>query len=328
MYSRHLGRSGLNVSAITLGLMVRDCRPGDAFESVRRTVLRAIDLGVTTIDLATGYGGGAVERAMGDILRTDLRARRADLILATKAGWADGSRRTLVDSLERSLSHLGVDHVDLYSHHAADAHTPIEETVDALVSLVRQGKTRYVGISNYSLADTVRIAPLFTQAGVPCVAHQCNYNLLNRWIEDGLLHAMPALGMSAMIFSAVNQGLLSDASVDGPRAGSRAERSLAGLVAGVPTGEPAYGKYPSDDVRAHVLKVLRDLRDVARERGQTLAQLAVTWVLRHPQVASSLVGVSSPEQVEEAAIATTQPALSDEERARINAILPPRFGML
>ena len=328
MFSRRLGRSGLNASAITLGLMVRDCRAGDAFESVRKTVLRAIELGVTTIDLATGYGGGAVERAMGDILRADLASRRGEIVLATKAGWADGSRRTLTDSLERSLKQLGVDHVDLYSHHAADANTPPEETVDALVSLVRQGKTRYVGVSNYSLAETVRVAPLFAQAGVPCVAHQCNYNMLNRWVEDGLLAALPALGMSAMVFSAVNQGLLSDASVDGPRAGSRAERSLAALVAGVPTGEPAYGKYPPGDARSHVLSMLRQLCDLARERGQTLAQLAVTWVLRHPQVASSLVGVSSPEQVEEAAIATTQPALSDEERARINAILPPRFGMM
>jgi L-glyceraldehyde 3-phosphate reductase len=328
MELRTCGKSGLRVSAITLGLMVRDCAPGAAFESVRATIRRAVELGVNTIDLATGYGGGAVERAVGEVLRRDFAGRRGGLILATKAGWADGSRKTLTESLEKSLLQLGVEYVDVYYHHAPDASTPISETAAALDDLVRQGKTRYVGVSNYSLAETIAIIAEFRRLGTPCALHQCNYNLLNRWVEDGLLQGLPALGMSAAVFSVVNQGVLSDATLTGLRPGSRAERSLHALVEGVPTGEPAYGRYAAGDVRAQVMATLRELSEIARERGQTLSQLAVAWALRHPQVATALIGASSPAQIEEAATAAGQPPLTQEERVRIARSLPPRWGMI
>lgn len=327
MTPRRLGKHGPFIAPITLGLMVRNCAPGDAFESVRRTVLSAVDLGITSIDLATGYGGGAVELAFGKILSGDLRHRRDSLFIATKAGWADGSRKTLTESLERSLTQLGVDQVDLYYHHAPDDKTPFDETVAAMESLVRGGKTRFVGISNYSLDQTLRIAPLFRAAGVPLVAHQCNYNMLNRWVEDGLLAALPALGMSANIFSALNQGLISDASVAGPRPGSRAAKSLDALINGVPTGEPAYGKYPAGDVKSHIFSMLRSLQQIARERGQSLEQLALAWTLRHDSVATTLVGLSNVEQAGSAAATLNNLEFNDDHRARISAILPPRFGM-
>jgi L-glyceraldehyde 3-phosphate reductase len=328
--SRTFGVSGLKVPPVSLGLMVRDCSPGPEFESVRQTILRAVELGLTSIDLATGYGGGAVETAVGAVLKSDLSARRDQLVLATKAGWADGSRKTLVQSLERSLRQLGVESVDLYYHHAPDPTTPPEETVAAMEQLVRQGKTLYAGISNYSLAESIRIGFLFKQAGVACVAHQCNYNLLNRWVEDGLLDALPALGMGAAVFTAVAQGLLSDATAEAgrPRAGSRAEKTLDAIAAGVPEGERAYGVYPrGTDVRSHVMETAKRLHGIARRRGQSLEQLAIAWTLRHPAVTTAIVGCSSPEQVEAAHGAMSGPPLSKEDLADVANVIPPRPGM-
>jgi L-glyceraldehyde 3-phosphate reductase len=327
MQTRSCGNSGLKVSAISLGLMVRDCTPGDPFESVRQTVLRAFDKGITSIDLATGYGGGAVELALGKILSNDLVNHREKLVLATKAGWADGSRKTLTQSLDRSLGQLGVDYVDIYYHHAPDEHTPLEETAAALDSLVRCGKTLYVGVSNYSLEQTIRISQCFRALRTPCVLHQCNYNMLNRWVEDGLLTALPALDMSAAVFFAVNQGLLSDAALAGPREGSRASKALHTLETGVPTGEPAYGKYPEGDVKRHVMAMLARLHAIAKRRGQTLSQMALSWVLRHTNVATALVGMSSPEQVDANAAAADNLAFTPEELRQIADILPPRWGM-
>jgi len=328
MQYRECGTSGLTMSALTLGLMVRDCAPGEAFESVRRTVLRAVDHGITAIDLATGYGGGAVEQAVGAILRSDLAAHRDRLVLATKGGWGDGTRAGLTASIDRSLSQLGVECVDVYYHHAPDPNTPPEETAAVLASFVQAGKARFVGISNYSLAETIRIAGALQRLGTPALLHQCNYNLLNRWVEDGLLAALPALGMCAAVFSVLNQGVLSDATLAGPAPGSRAEKSLAALIDGIGTGEPAYGRYAAGDAAPQVLQLLSELSIIARERGQTLAQLALTWVLRHASVATALVGLSSPAQVDAAVAALDAPELTAEERRRIARLLPPRWGML
>jgi L-glyceraldehyde 3-phosphate reductase len=325
MEYRRCGNSGLQVSAITLGLMVRDCTPGEPFESVRQTVLHALDRGITSIDLATGYGGGSVEQAVGKILRDDIGTRRDGLVLATKAGWADGSRKTLISSLERSLRQLGIDYVDLFYHHAPDPQTPLEETVSALDSLVRQGKALYVGISNYSAAETERIVPLLRQAGTPCVLHQANYNMLNRWVEDELLDTLPRHGMGAAVFSALAQGLLSGRSLDGPATRSRAAGTLNAMVAGVESGERAYGKYPTSDVESHVRSMLQELTAIARERGQTLSQLAVAWVLRHSVVSTVIVGTSNVKQLEDTIGAVDDLAFTPEELKRIEAIIPPRF---
>lgn len=324
MQTRRCGERGPELSVLTLGLMVRDCRPGPAFESVRQTILRAVERGITSIDLATGYGGGAVEQAFGRVLRDDLRSHRDQLVIATKAGWADGTRKTLAAAMERSLEQIGVDTVDIFYHHAPDASTPVAETAGVLDELVRQGKTRFVGVSNYSPEETARIVAEFDKLGTPCVVHQPNYNMLNRWVEDGLLDTLRRAGMGSVVFSPVSQGLLSDASATGPRPGSRAEGTLRAIVSGVATGERAYGVYPAGDVQAHVFDMLRRLQAIARRRGQTLAQLALTWALRDPRVSSALVGMSSVEQVEENVAATRRLELSSEEATEIEAILPPR----
>lgn len=324
MQYRRCGNSELSLSAITLGLMVRDCTPGEPFESVRRTVLEAVDAGITSIDLAVGYGGGTVELAMGQILRENLSSRRDQLVLATKAGWADGSRQTLTDSLDRSLRQLGVDYVDLYYHHAPDPNTPLEETVGALDDLVRAGKTRYAGISNYSAGETRSIAKLFQQAGTPFVIHQANYNMLNRWVEDELLDTLAELGMGAAIFSSLAQGLLSDKSVGGPAPDTRAAGTLQAMVSGVAEGEPAYGRYPEGDVEQHILHMLRELSGIAQERGQTLSQLAVAWVLRNPVVSTVIVGTSDVEQLCDTIGATKNLDFTEDELQHIEAIIPPR----
>jgi L-glyceraldehyde 3-phosphate reductase len=319
----------LNLSPITLGLMTRDCSPRAGFDSVRQTILRAVDRGITSIDLATGYGGGAVETAFGKVLRSDLEAHRKNLVVATKGAWAEGSERAIVDTLDKSLHQLGVDHVDLFYHHAPDANTPPEVTAAAMAKLVRDGKTRHVGISNYSVAQTIRMVAALREAGVACVAHQANYNMLNRWVEDGLIQALEGLDMSLIAYSTVAMGLLSDACADnGPREGSRASKMLAGMLAGLAEGEPAYGKYPEGvNPRAHILSMLRSLRAIAQERRQTLAQLAIAWTLRHPQVATALVGMSNIDQVDAGIETTEHLDFSDAERARIASILPPRWGL-
>ncbi|OGV62252.1 MAG: hypothetical protein A2498_00290 [Lentisphaerae bacterium RIFOXYC12_FULL_60_16] len=325
MIFRQTGITGPTLPVLTLGLMVRDCRPGAPYDSVRKTVLAAVEAGITSVDLATGYGGGAVETAFGAILRQDLSRHRSTLFLATKAGWGDGSPRTLSDSLDRSLRQLGVDHVDLYYHHAPDANTPFEVTADALASLVRQGKTRYVGLSNYSTEQTIRMAGLLHATGAPCILHQANYNPLNRWVEDSLLKTLPGFNMGMAVFSALNQGLLSNRSIPTPRAGSRAEKAWQALVSGVQTGEPAYGRYPAGaDVREHILRMLSRLRAIADGRGQTLEQMVLAWILRHPQVTTVLVGLSEPEQVPAVAGALNQPAFTADELRQIESILPPR----
>jgi len=325
MQYRPCGNSDLTLSVITLGLMVRDCTPGAPYESVKRTVLEAVDAGITSIDFATGYGGGTVELAMGQILREGLSARRDELVIATKAGWADGTRQTLTESLDRSLQQLGLDYVDLFYHHAPDANTSLEETVGALDDLVRAGKTRTVGISNYSPAETRAIATLFQEAGTPFVAHQCNYNMLNRWVEDELLDTLTEFGLGAAIFASLGQGVLTEKSIGGPAAGSRAAGTFQAMISGAATGEPAYGRYPEGDVEAHILHMLRGLAGIASERGQTLSQSAVAWVLRQPAVSTVIVGTSDVEQMRDTIGATERLDFSAEELARIEAIIPERM---
>lgn len=321
---RRCGNSGLQVSALTLGLMIRDCSPGEPFQSVRQTVLAALDKGITSIDLATGYGGGSVEVAVGRLLRDDLATRRDELVIASKAGWADGSRKTIVSSLERTLKQLGLDYVDVFYHHAPDHETPIEETVGAFELLVRQGKMLYPGISNYSASETKQIAPLFKEAGMPLVLHQANYHMLNRWVEDELLDALPRHGMGAAIFAALGQGLLSDRSLQGPIAQRRAAATFKAMVAGVGSGEPAYGKFPPGDAAEHIYAILHRLAGIATQRGQTLSQLAISWVLRHSSVSTVVVGTSSIDQLNDSVGALENLEFSSGELKEILAIIPPR----
>jgi L-glyceraldehyde 3-phosphate reductase len=291
---RRVGSSGLLLPAISLGLWYNfgDNRPFD----VQRTILRhAFDRGITHFDLANNYGPpyGSAEENFGRMLRRDFKPYRNELIISTKAGWDMwpgpygqlGGRAYLLASLDESLDRLGLDYVDIFYSHRIDAHTPLEETVGALDTAVRAGKARYVGISSYSAAKTAEAATIARRLGTPLVIHQPSYSLLNRWIEGGLTDALAEAGMGAIAFTALAQGLLTDRYLqqparDVPRATTR------------PT-------FDDELVTDQVLTQLRGLADIAQRRGQTLAQLALAWVLRDPAVASTLIGASSVAQLDE-----------------------------
>ena len=291
---RRVGSSGLLLPAISLGLWYNfgDNRPFD----VQREVLRhAFDRGITHFDLANNYGPpyGSAEENFGRMLRRDFKPYRNELIISTKAGWDMwpgpygqlGGRAYMLASLDESLDRLGLDHVDIFYSHRVDPHTPLEETMGALDTAVRAGKTRYVGISSYSPAKTSEAAAIARDLGTPLVIHQPSYSLLNRWIEDDLTAELTKAGMGAIAFTALAQGLLTDRYLQRPA--GEIERA---------TGRPTF-----DDglVTDEVLDRLRGLAGIAERRGQSLAQLALAWVLRDPTVASTLIGASSVAQLDE-----------------------------
>lgn len=291
---RRVGASGLLLPAISLGLWYNfgDNRPFD----VQRQVLRhAFDRGITHFDLANNYGPpyGSAEENFGRMLRRDFKPYRNELIVSTKAGWDMwpgpygqlGGRTYLLASLDESLDRLGLDYVDIFYSHRIDAKTPMEETVGALDSAVRAGKTRYVGISSYSAEKTSEAAAIAKRLGTPLVIHQPSYSLLNRWVEGGLTSALADAGMGAIAFTVLAQGLLTDRYLTRPAA--EIDRA---------TARPSF-----DDARVteEVRERLTGLAAIAQRRGQSLAQLALAWVLRDPTVASALVGASSVEQLDE-----------------------------
>ena len=294
MVFRRVGKSGLMLPAISLGLWYNfgDNRPFD----VQREVLHhAFDKGITHFDLANNYGPpyGAAEENVGRMMRTDFRPYRHELILSTKAGWDMwpgpqgqlGSRNHLLSSLDGSLSRLSVDYVDIFYSHRFDPVTPLEETVGALASAVQSGKARYVGISSYSAGHTAQAKAIADRAGISLVIHQPSYNLLNRWIEGGLTDQLRKTGMGAIGFTALAQGLLTDRyaaqeTIDIDRATHRPTLTSSTVT---------------EDMRTK----LRGLKAIADERGQSLAQMAIAWVLRDPVVASTLIGASSVAQLDE-----------------------------
>ena len=286
------GRSGLQLPAISLGLW-NNFGYDHPFETGRAIVRRAFDLGITHFDLANNYGPpyGSAEENFGRMLALDLAPYRDELAISTKAGydmWPGpygewGSRKYLLASLDQSLSRMGLDYVDLFYSHRFDPETPLEETMGALDAAVRQGKALYVGISSYSAEKTREAAEILRELGTPCVIHQPSYSMLNRWIEPELLDTVGDLGIGCIVFSPLAQGMLSDKYLDGIPEGSRASRSA--------TLSP-------DLLTPEVLEKIRSLNEIARLRGQTLAQMAVAWVLRDPRVTSALVGASSVEQLE------------------------------
>jgi len=286
------GRSGLQLPAISLGLW-NNFGYDHPFETGRAIVRRAFDLGITHFDLANNYGPpyGSAEQNFGRMLALDLAPYRDELAISTKDGydmWPGpygewGSRKYLLASLDQSLSRMGLDYVDLFYSHRFDPETPLEETMGALDAAVRQGKALYVGISSYSAEKTREAAEILRELGTPCVIHQPSYSMLNRWIEPELLDTVGDLGIGCIVFSPLAQGMLSDKYLDGIPEGSRASRSA--------TLSP-------DLLTPEVLEKIRSLNEIARLRGQTLAQMAVAWVLRDPRVTSALVGASSVEQLE------------------------------
>ncbi|WP_447005330.1 L-glyceraldehyde 3-phosphate reductase [Saccharothrix isguenensis] len=312
MTYRRTGRSGLVLPAVSLGLWHNfgDDRP---YASGRAIVRRAFDLGITHFDLANNYGPpyGSAEVNFGRMVADDLRPYRDELVISTKAGydmWPGpygewGSRKYLLASLDQSLSRLGLDYVDIFYSHRFDPDTPLEETVGALVSAVQQGKALYVGISSYSATKTREAAELLRTAGVPLLIHQPSYSMLNRWIENELLDALGGLGVGCIAFSPLAQGMLTDKYLHGVPEGSRATQ----------------GKSLSEDLLSEAnLAHVRALDEIASSRGQSLAQLALTWALRDERVTSVLIGASSVEQLDANVAALDGPPLTDDELERID----------
>jgi L-glyceraldehyde 3-phosphate reductase len=310
-YNR-IGRSGLKLPALSLGLW-HNFGHDRPLDTQRAIVRRAFDLGITHFDLANNYGppAGSAEENFGRLLATDLKPYRDELIVSSKAGyhmWNGpygewGSRKNLISSLDQSLGRLGLDYVDIFYSHRPDPETPIEETMGALATIVRQGKALYAGISNYSPEQTQAAAAALAAEGVPLTIHQPRYSMFDRHIEDGLFPVLDEVGASAIVFSPLAQGLLTD-------------RYLSGDV---PAGSRAATSHflSPDRISEEYLERARALNAVALERGQSLAQLALSWVLRVPQVASALIGASSVAQLEQNVAALDAPPLTDEEIARI-----------
>ena len=293
MTYRRVGRSGLKLPVVALGLW-HNFGHDRPLETGRAIVRRAFDLGITHFDLANNYGVpyGSAEENFGRMLATDLRGHRDELVISTKAGydmWPGpygewGSRKYLLASLDQSLGRMGLDYVDIFYSHRVDSDTPLEETMGALASAVHQGKALYVGISSYSAERSRKAAAILREMGVPLLIHQPSYSLLNRWIEADLLDALADLGAGCIVFSPLAQGLLSDRYLGGVPAGSRASRS---------------GSFSQELLTDETLAKVRALDQVARRRGQSLAQMAIAWTLRDPRVTSSLIGASSVEQLEQ-----------------------------
>ena len=306
------GRSGLQLPAVSLGLWHNfgHDRPLDTIRAIAR---RAFDLGITHFDLANNYGPpyGSAEENFGRLLRDDFAPYRDELIVSSKAGydmWPGpygewGSRKYLLASLDQSLERLGLEYVDIFYSHRFDPETPLEETMGALDSAVRQGKALYVGISSYSAEKTAEAAAILRDLGTPLLIHQPSYSMLNRWIEDGLLDTLGELGVGCITFSPLAQGMLTDRYLDGIPEGSRASRPSS---------------LSPDLLTEQMLAKIRALNDISARRGQTLAQLALAWTLRDPRVTSTLVGASSVAQLEANVGALDNLELSDEELAVID----------
>ncbi|MFT7841826.1 L-glyceraldehyde 3-phosphate reductase [Saccharothrix sp. BKS2] len=307
---RRSGRSGLKLPAVSLGLW-HNFGHDKALDGQRAILRRAFDLGVTHFDLANNYGPppGSAEENFGRIFARDFRPYRDEILVSTKAGylmWEGpygewGSRKYLVGSLDRSLERLGLDHVDVFYHHRPDPDTPIEETMGALDHVVRSGKALYVGVSNYSAEQTREAARVLRELGTPLLIHQPSYSMVNRWVEDGLLDVLEEEGVGSIAFSPLAQGVLTDRYLGGIPEGSRAAGSSPFLSAG--------------NLDEATLARVRALDGIARGRGQTLAQMAIAWVLR--SVTSALVGASSVGQLEDNVAATANLSFDEAELAEI-----------
>jgi L-glyceraldehyde 3-phosphate reductase len=317
MSYRRTGRSGLKLPALSLGLW-QNFGPDRPAEKQRAILRRAFDLGVTHFDLANNYGppAGAAESALGEALKADFAAYRDELIISTKAGYLmwpgpygeRGSRKYMLASLDQSLTRMGLEYVDIFYSHRYDPETPLEETMGALHSAVQQGKALYVGISNYPAEQTREAARILDGLGTPLLIHQPRYSMLDRCPEDeGLLDALDELQVGSIVYSPLEQGLLTARYLHGIPEDSRAASESQSLN--------------QDAVTEELVGKLRDLDEIAKGRGQTLAQLALAWVLRGGRVTSALVGASSPEQIEDSVATIRNLDFDTDELARIDAII-------
>ena len=317
MQYRRCGHSGIKLPLISLGLW-QNFGGYDPFETARAVLYKAFDLGVTHFDLANNYGPpyGSAEANFGRILKDDLAVYRDELIISTKAGfdmWPGpygdwGSRKYLVASLDQSLQRMGLDYVDIFYHHRPDPETPLEETMSALDYIVRSGKALYVGISNYYSTElTQQASQILRDLGTPCLIHQPRYNIMDRRIENGLLQTLQSEGIGCIAFSVLNQGLLSDKYLGQIPEGSRIAK--------------AHTPMEADRLTDQLLHKVSLLNDIALARGQSLAQMALAWVLRNESVTTALCGASRPEQIEDSVKVLSNLDFSSEELARIDHIV-------
>lgn len=312
---RKCGDSGVQLPALSVGLW-HNFGQYDNLGQSRKILRTAFDLGVSHFDLANNYGPpyGSAEDTLGRILDLDFRPYRDELFISTKAGYdmwpgpygVGGSRKYLISSLDQSLKRMKLDYVDLYYHHVPDPETPIEETVGALDSIVRQGKALYVGISNYSAEQTTEALKIFKELGTPCLIHQARYSMFDRWVEDDLLDVVSDEGIGLIAFSPLAQGLLTDRYLNGIPENSRAADSKSYLEA--------------ERVQENLSKI-QSLAKIAKKRGQSLAQMALAWLLSDKRVTSVLIGASSPKQLKENAQSVEKLEFSDEELKCIQEIL-------
>ncbi|MFJ4869206.1 L-glyceraldehyde 3-phosphate reductase [Streptomyces sp. NPDC088757] len=321
MEYRRTGRSGLKLPAVSLGLW-HNFGDDRTLDSQRAILRRAFDLGVTHFDLANNYGPppGSAELNFGKLFAQDFAPYRDELVVSTKAGYLMhpgpygewGSRKYLLSSLDASLDRMGLDYVDIFYSHRFDPETPLEETMGALASAVQQGKALYVGVSSYTSEQTAEAARILREMGVPALIHQPSYSMINRWTEeDGLLDTLEAAGMGCISFVPLAQGLLTNKYLKGIPEGSRATQ-----------GKSLDPNLLSDEV----LRRLRGLADIAERRGQSLAQLALSWVLRDPRMTSALIGASSVAQLEENVAALAGAPLTDEELREIDSFAVDTAG--
>ena len=316
MQYRRCGRSGLRLPAISLGLW-HNFGGVDVFENGRAMVRRAFDLGITHFDLANNYGPppGSAESNFGEILRLDLKPYRDELIISSKAGydmWPGpygnwGSRKYLLASLDQSLKRMGLEYVDIFYSHRPDPETPVEETMGALDQAVRSGKALYVGISNYDAKQTRVATKILRGLGTPCLIHQPRYSMFDRWVEGGLLDVLGEEGIGGIAFCPLAQGLLTDRYLQGVPSDSRASKP--------------HGFLKKKDIDEHRLGQVNALNKLAGERGQSLAQMALAWVLRDERMTSALIGASRVEQIEQNVAALANMKFSADELGRIEAIL-------
>ena len=314
MVYRRCGHSGILLPALSLGLW-HNFGKVDNYENSKEMILTAFNLGITHFDLANNYGPpyGSAEETFGRVLKEDLKGYRDELLISTKAGWDMwpgpygnfGSRKYLIASLDQSLKRMGLDYVDIFYSHRRDPETPLEETMGALASTVHQGKALYVGISSYNALDTKKAATILKNMGVPCLIHQPSYSIMNRWIEEGLTDVLRQEGIGSIAFCPLDQGLLTSKYLDGTiPEGSRASKEHSYLSA--------------ESITSELLDKIRKLNEVAKRRGQTLAQMALAWTLREGGVTSALIGASHKAQIEENVKALDNLEFSREELIMID----------
>lgn len=318
MTYQRCGKSGISLPAISLGLW-HNFGEIDSYQNAKEIIQLAFDQGITHIDLANNYGppAGSAETTFGKVLKEGLGNYRDELIISTKAGWKMwegpygdyGSKKYLVASLDQSLKRMGLDYVDIFYHHRPDPNTPLEETMAALDLIVRQGKALYVGISSYSPEETKAASTMLKAMGTPCLIHQPKYSMLDRWIENGLLDVLEEEGIGCITFSTLAQGLLTNKYLNGVPKDSRAASGRGN------------GALEAGQISEKQIKIVQDLNEVATKRGQSLAQMALSWALRDPRVTSTILGVSRPEQLMDSLKCLENRHFSPEELQKIDQIL-------